>query len=44
MARISVGELQVCNWAINGCMRKLCLFLILFRDPDARKTVCKVEK
>ena len=44
MARMSVGELQVCNWAINGCVRRSFFVFFSYSFREATKMVCKVEE
>jgi hypothetical protein len=41
--RISTGELQSCNWAINGCVRRLFSVFFSYSFREASKTACKSE-
>ena len=44
MVRISVGELQVCSWTNNGCVRRSFFVFFSYSFKDATKMVCKVEE
>ena len=44
MVRVSAGELQACNWAINGRVRRLFFVFFSYCFREASKTACKLEE
>jgi hypothetical protein len=42
--RTSVGELQACNWAINGCVRRLFSVFFSYSFREASNMACKLEE
>jgi hypothetical protein len=44
MARMSAGDLQAWNWAINGCVRRLFFVFFSYTFREASKTACKLEE
>ena len=41
---MSVGELQVCNWAINGCARRSFFVFFSYSFIEAYNMTCKLEE
>ncbi len=41
---MSVGELQVCNWAINGCARRSFFVFFSYVFREALKMAWKLEE
>ena len=41
---MSVGDLQVCNWAINGCVRRSFFVFLSYSFKEAQKTAWKWEE
>jgi hypothetical protein len=39
-----VGELQLCNWVINGCARTSVFVFFLYSFIEASKMACKLEE
>ena len=43
-ARVSAGELQACNWTINGCVRRFLFVFFSYTFREASKMACKLEE
>ena len=41
---MSVGDLQACNWVINGCVTRLFSVFFSYSFREASKMACKLEE
>ena len=44
IVRVSAGELQACNWAIKGRVRRLFFVSFSYRFREVSKTACKLAE